>query len=87
MKLVDADALIHYLRYNNCVVYETPEITVMEFLSWAPRVECRNCKSWNEARFDDWGCCESDELSFKGNFNTQMGGSFGCTFYKPQGDV
>ena len=87
MKLVDADALIHFLRYNNAVVYQTPEITIMEFLSGAPKVECRNCESWNEARSDGWGCCESDELSYRNNFDTQMGGSFGCPFYKLQSNL
>lgn len=82
MRLVDADNLIEWLRFNDVKSSHTPEITIMEFLTAAPGVKCETCKSWNGARLDDWGCCESDELSFHQNFNTQMSSAFGCPFYK-----
>lgn len=82
VKLVDADALIQHLRFNDAVAYSTPEVTIMEFLEWAPPVECESCKHWNGARMDDWGCCESEELSYRLDFTTQMSSKFGCAFYQ-----
>ena len=70
MRLMDADALKqHAVWLTDDDGVARCAVTITD-LAASPTVRCGECKHWNEARFDDWWCCEKPEMSPRRNFTS-----------------